>query len=1000
MDGAYDVLIDATDGYGNVVSDTRPVAPRQIVIDATVPTVALVAPAGASLDPAHDPAAADVNPSEPGYQTRITWRVDGESAALGTVICLWVAGEAKPCQAPDEATREATWEVTLGAGSSTLSALARDAAGNVSSTVTATVALLIDAPTVTITAPVAGLVTTASTVDVSVHVADAVSGLPIDGATVGLLVDGAAYEGAPQALGAGDYLFPAVPLPTGASLSLRASATFASDPGVSPERVVVQKDVAPSVAITAPADGALFNLASAACLGTGVPCVTDVTVAFTELEPGAPVSLSVDCGAGVTTLDGTAAADGAPIVFSGVSLAHGPGCALAAEATDAAGQTATAAAIELVDLSAQTVRVEVEDAAGNVASASFDLEVDATPPAAVVLAAIGADAVDAHAPSVALAWTAVGDDGQGGSPAAGYDVRYSKSPITDLSSFEAACAASELAHGAAVPAPAGSGSVEGYLVTGPDPRPDSNPCKFAAATDGSSWYFAVRAVDDAGNQGPIAAAGAASTADLTYRFSHLRFTTGAGFASTAFLGAGGTSIGDFDGDGATDLVAGFFLTNGFCLVQGGALGGDVTIDTKDGVGHHCVAGPASIVADAGAKELGSFIAALGDVNGDGRADFGVSGKTDDASGFIAVYLGRPASADPLGAPDVVIRGADATNSQYGSFCGAGRFGGGAVDALAVGEPGSDRIRAIPGDAAWTAGQATVVIDLDASGVELAHGIHTFEADFGAVAWFGIRCQAAGDVLPTPEGGPAADDLLVLQANNDDARVFVIPGRPLIPGEVGTLTKLDGALTAEDALAVRLRQDPKADGTYATGFGASFLGGRDATGDGVPDVIVAHGGRAASISGADGKALYVFDGAAIAAGQGGDLRVESAGATLVGRAWEGANGSVLRADPSSEFRSVAVIGDYDGWRLDGVATADVAIAGRDFAHVELRMNHEDAGGGAVLGMFPFREATLANPAAPGAGFSAGLWVDGGFDVEGDGRPDVLIGTARGEVLIVH
>ncbi|MCA9515888.1 MAG: hypothetical protein KC635_13170, partial [Myxococcales bacterium] len=358
-DGAYTVVVDAQDAYGNVVSDIGTIAPRHVTIDATAPSVAIVAPAGDTLDPANDAAAADANPTEPGYQTRVTWKVDGEAVAAGTMICLWVDGDAIPCQAPDATTFEATWEVTLGAGSVTLSALARDPAGNVSQTVVTVVQLLIDAPNVAITAPAAGLITTDTTVDVTVHVADAVTTNGVDGATVGLLVDGEPWGGAAQALGGGDYRFAAVPLTSGATTAFRASATFASDPGYSAERVVVQKSVAPTVAIASPSAGARFNLASEACLGTGAACVTDVTVAVTDLEPGSPVTLSVDCGAGATTLDATAGDDGAPVVFSAVSLAHGAaGCDVGAHVVDAAGQAADAVAAHVVvDRKAPTIAV-------------------------------------------------------------------------------------------------------------------------------------------------------------------------------------------------------------------------------------------------------------------------------------------------------------------------------------------------------------------------------------------------------------------------------------------------------------------------------------------------------------------------------------------------------------------------------------------------------------------------------------------------------------------
>jgi subtilisin family serine protease len=77
--------------------------------------------------------------------------------------------------------------------------------------------------------------------------------------------------------------------------------------------------------------------------------------------------------------------------------------------------------------------------------------------------------------SVALEWTAPGDDGACGQ-AQSYDVRYSSSPITSENFAQATEVSGE-------PAPAASGSTE----------------QFAFSVPGGTRYFAVRAVDDAGN---------------------------------------------------------------------------------------------------------------------------------------------------------------------------------------------------------------------------------------------------------------------------------------------------------------------------------------------------------------------------------------------------------------------------------------------------------------------------------------------------------------------
>jgi chitodextrinase len=79
--------------------------------------------------------------------------------------------------------------------------------------------------------------------------------------------------------------------------------------------------------------------------------------------------------------------------------------------------------------------------------------------------------------SVRLTWTAVGDDSLTGR-ASQYDLRYSTSAIT-AANFASATQATGL------PAPAASGTTEHFTVTGLQP--------------GTTYWFAIKAADDAGN---------------------------------------------------------------------------------------------------------------------------------------------------------------------------------------------------------------------------------------------------------------------------------------------------------------------------------------------------------------------------------------------------------------------------------------------------------------------------------------------------------------------
>ena len=99
--------------------------------------------------------------------------------------------------------------------------------------------------------------------------------------------------------------------------------------------------------------------------------------------------------------------------------------------------------------------------------------------------------------TVDLSWTAVGDDGSAGGPADHYEVRMSSSPITEAN-FDLATLVSGIPN-----PPAAPGGSEGFTVTG--------------LTSDSSFYFAIKVFDDAGNVSPIQTNGdvLVTTPDIT-----------------------------------------------------------------------------------------------------------------------------------------------------------------------------------------------------------------------------------------------------------------------------------------------------------------------------------------------------------------------------------------------------------------------------------------------------------------------------------------------------
>jgi len=167
----------------------------------------------------------------------------------------------------------------------------------------------------------------------------------------------------------------------------------------------------------------------------------------------------------------------------------------------------------------------------NVASAATMPVPDVTAPAAIAdLAAMGQTAS-----SIALTWTAPGDDGSTGQAQA-YDVRYDTSPLTEATWGEATAADGE-------PAPAIAGAAEALTVSG--------------LSSQTLYYFAVKTTDEVGNESPISNGASATTSS--------RWTVDPGG------GADFTRIQDaIDAAGAGDSI----------LVSAGTYIENLTIDRK------------------------------------------------------------------------------------------------------------------------------------------------------------------------------------------------------------------------------------------------------------------------------------------------------------------------------------------------------------------------------------------------------------------------------------
>ena len=350
----------------------------------------------------------------------------------------------------------------------------------------------------------------------------------------------------------------------------------------------------------------------------------------------------------------------------------------------------------------------------------------------------------------------------------------------------------------------------------------------------------------------------------------------------AKLGSAVAVVGDLDGDGQPELLAGapglrgVGKRSGAALVYSGATG--------EVVRQHDGDGPWS--------ELGCSVAALGDVDGDGRPDYAVGARFDgadnDRSGSVSVYSG--ASGNLLRS----FSGGAPREAAGTALSALGDLDGDGVTELAVGAPGWSRD-------GFRVGMVRVY---SLAGGALLHEIPGVAADGLA----GSVLAAAGDL----DGDGAPDLLIGCPGEGEGGAVRVHSGRSGAP-----LLELAG----DEARAE---------------FGAALCSLGDLDGDEIPDFAVGapgYDGRGEDIgrvslhSGADGRELAALEGGRSGSRRGGALAVagdfdgDGKLDLLLGgrRGPEGGSGSVELISGDGLRRIQLVQGQTDGPSF-GVALA--------------------------------------------------------------------------------
>ncbi|MFB7913502.1 FG-GAP repeat protein [Streptomyces sp. NPDC056061] len=234
-----------------------------------------------------------------------------------------------------------------------------------------------------------------------------------------------------------------------------------------------------------------------------------------------------------------------------------------------------------------------------------------------------------------------------------------------------------------------------------------------------------------------------------------------------------TAVGDFDGDGATDVVT---LDGGDLHILSGPF-------RRDGG----AAAPVRVIRDM--DDLRYLDLTAGDFDGDGRDDLAAVVHDGDEYDSRRILI-RKGGASGLAEEYTVVEGKDGNRLQGGETITAGRVDGDAYDDLVVGRPvdGQDSdvdlplaeggmITYVPGSATGPRGDRAQVFNQDSAGVP---GVAEHSDGFGFSVSIGdVNGDGYGDIAV---GVPGED----LGTTKNAGSVLVLPGTASGPTGKGTV----------------------------------------------------------------------------------------------------------------------------------------------------------------------------------------------------------------------